>query len=184
VREDRAQALRLEKEPAVSRQALASVFHLPDLKSLPVSWGHSFETLRQRFAKNTIEVTASPRLFQLQRSARGMLSASGADPSLVWELSEEPPSAEFDFASFQLECEGAPAGLSRGQLSWAEAGGDFSEAHSFHFDARPGTLLVPLGSHPDWARGTSMRRLRLALHTVEDCPSYTVKDVRLLKLVD
>ncbi|EPX60397.1 hypothetical protein D187_001884 [Cystobacter fuscus DSM 2262] len=184
LREDRARMLKLEQEPAASSQALASVFHLQDLKSIPVSWGHSVKTLRRRFAEDSIEVTGVPQLFGLQSSAQGLLSASGADPLMVWELPEAVPSARFDFVSFQLECADAPDGRSRGQVFWAEAGGDFSEAHSFFFDARPGTLLVPLGSHPDWARGAPVRRLRLDFNSVEGCELYTVKDVRFLKLVD
>lgn len=139
---------------------LTRVYANPDLRMIPSSWGHSWASLERHMDK-VVDLSSAPVALHDLESVDGELRATGADPYLSYDVGARSiPGRHAGLLRFHLRCH-ASSGPQRMQVFFWGDGEQATEANSIRLTAAPGTLIVPLDSHPRFARMGHVEGIRL-----------------------
>lgn len=160
VRKDRYEELGLPKlSDTDNLEMLRRIFHQSDLYSVPIAWGRNMSMLESRFKKGTYSLKLDTQN-SITVNGNGWAKISGPDPYMIWKTNPVLDGSQFDFVKIEIKTKEGNDRQFRGQIFWQESGEAFSEEKSFRFNVKEGTLLVPLGSHPQWLNGKNIERIR------------------------
>jgi hypothetical protein len=132
---------------------LEEAFAVANLRSIPISWGASYGTLKARLAQSNLHLVTS----------------AGKDGTILLNMPKENESINqaslgiHDILRLRLECK-SPADT-EARLSWEGAYGGSSITGGTQFAVNSGTMLVPVGAYPSWI--LSERRSNIALNFEE-----------------
>lgn len=179
VRNDRFNDLSLSAKGGTTK--LEQVFHIKDLASIPIAWGRNISRLEKRF--KTIEEinmkdTVVTSLNDVSVLDNNWIMTTGKDPYLTWTLRSKSNGVQSDFILLKIIADN-PKAIFTGQIFWG-VDGEYYEEKSFTFNAVSGELLIPIGSSPDWLRGSN-NSLRLDIDGVD---KFKVDSIKLLRLID
>lgn len=176
VRNDRYQEiLKLHKDKlsyfpnkAKENELLDKVFHELDLKYIPISWGQSFESLKDRFEES--------KLLPMQDSLTLDLNKN----NLLFKISENISGNKLDFIKMNISTD---LSTKDAQIYWSDENKDFNEINSFKFKIKKTTLLIPMGSSPNWLKRNNIRYLELKLLGDNNKEKLQIDSLKLLKLI-
>lgn len=179
VKNDRFNELSLSAKGGTTK--LEQVFHIKDLASIPIAWGRNISRLEKRF--KTIEEinmkdTVVTSLNDVSVLDNNWIMTTGKDPYLTWTLRSKSNGVQSDFILLKIIADN-PKAIFTGQIFWG-VDGEYYEEKSFTFNAVSGELLIPIGSSPDWLRGSN-NSLRLDIDGVD---KFKVDSIKLLRLID
>lgn len=179
IRPDRYDELSLGDSERDYSNNLAKVFHITELRKIPIAWGNSFKYMQERF--NLVESSMKQvSLHDLSVTSEQWNEATGKDPYIEWNFNKGINGAVHEFALIDIEISGSTTGSIRGQVFFAEEG-NFSEERSFKFDLHNGAVLLPLGSSPYWLN-QNITKFRLDLDGLGRA-KFKVKSVQFYNLV-
>jgi hypothetical protein len=163
---------------------LERTFFMPDLRFLPSTWGHSFRKLKNQllnpvavpkaqtapaggcaWSGDAIETAGVPCSISLDLSS---LNLSGQQASILSFTLDAAPQADRSPA----------VGF---ELSWVSDTTFGRETKHVRFLALPGSVLVPLDTHPRWFMSKNVRTLRISVQpsaklALRDIVFWTKKD--------
>jgi hypothetical protein len=182
LRPDRYAKVATPERDKAQAAGLRTFFHAEELSHIALLWGQSWKRLESRFASASLPLE-SPTCANLDVGADGTMRVLAEDPQVIWTLPRKLSGKEYDFllVDLRMECEGAA--WPRAQVFFGTASEPFREEHSFRMHTRPGRLLVPMGSHPEWLRGEAIERIRFDLDEATKCRTFRIADARLVRLV-
>ena len=169
--------------PSIHQEYVASLFHrafaVSDFQEIPVSWGRSEKSLRNKMTMQGSLSGLSPITFHVS-SFNGSYKVEGDDPHLIFDISALNISGsnsgllKFDFNCFEKTSE------ARMQVFWwgDKRDGPF-EASSVRFTAKNGTLIVPLDASPWWVGLRQVKGLRFDLDNALACRAFNVGNISL-----
>ena len=157
VRPDRVSAATSDDHMRLLEQA----FFMPDLRFLPATWGHSFQTLKNEL-RDRVAVTeatsVAPGNILLNLTP---LNLTGPRASILsFTLDAEPRSDRSPAAAVQLY--------------WVSDATFGRETEHVRFQALPGVVLVPLDTHPRWFLSKRIDSLRILIQPTGKC---TIRDI-------
>lgn len=139
---------------------LTRVYANPDLRMVPSSWGHSWGALERRMQR-VLDLASAPVELHDIESVEGELRAIGADPYLAYDVGGRSLAGrDAGLLRFHLRCHGVSVPQRMQVFFWGD-GERPTEANSIRITAAPGTLIVPLDSHPRYARMGRVEGIRL-----------------------
>lgn len=164
---------------------LDRLYRREDLQRLPIAWGESWDSLRDRFA-SVAKLPSAVTMSQFAQTFRWKL------------LPESAVGSNADFLRFHFDCvptDGAAfrrathcdsqlppdAPEPRLRLSWTNP--DNSESAPIRFRAHPGDLLVPLGAYPRWLLGRGFRSLNVQIENPDCVKEMSLTEAELLRLI-
>ncbi len=173
-------------------------FRRGDLARIPVAWGQSWPTLRPRFEPVAAVPVDRPTETNQVVADAGSYRPAGANPFVRWAVPDAVTDGaaadylrvRFDDVPTDLRATaaaernepGAPgtAAEPRLALRWVNADGSYSDPVTFF--ARPGDLLVPLGSYPRWLLGRHPAAVRLDVVNPAAVKRFRFTELQFLRL--
>ncbi len=156
-------------KPQVS-EGLVSVFHRPELDSLPIAWGKSFDRLsalveQQALAFSSVEnpkKDGNTRVFDI-----------------VLEKELEGKSSDYLLLKFDIGASQHPT--FKAILRWKDAEGAYEKSQGFRFSISAGTLVVPLASDPRWLLGR-VKNVQLKVLGIGSRVNFRLQEIAALRL--
>lgn len=171
--------------PGVYQEYSASLFHrafaVSDLKKLPISWGKSEKSLREKMNSPVGLSGLSPSLFNAS-SLGDSYKVEGDDPQLIFNTSALGISGQSSgLLRFEFKCIGRTS-EPRIQVFWwgDERSGPFEES-SVKFTAYNGALIVPLDASPWWVGLRKINGIRIDLDNASACRAFSVENIYLYR---
>lgn len=146
-------------------KALDKIFHELDLKYIPISWGQSFELLKDRFKESPLKITDEFNSLEKNQNNH------------IWKIEKSIFGNQFDFIQLSMLND---LNISDAQIYWSNENKTFNDLNSFKFKVKNGTLLIPMGSAPYWLKDTNIRYLKLKIVNT-DVKNINIKLLKLIK---
>ena len=160
-------------------------FSVPDLGKIPVSWGKSEKSLRQRMALVREFGALPPAVHDLvedtdAREGHGIYRVTGSDPHVTFDLSQYAISGgDAGLLRLEFACLDRTAEPRLQVFWWGDQQAEPEEAASLRVTAADGVLLVPLDAFPRWLALGQVRGLRLDLDDASACGAIAVRNPAL-----
>lgn len=144
-------------------QILDSVFRLPDLSMIAVSWGRSWPSLRDELdVVANVDATSCTESHDVRLNSHGKFVAAGPAPSLTYALpAEVADGAASDYLHVALECVARKDVPAQMNICWQQADGQFTSPVLFNAASEANDLIIPLGASPRWILGKGLKSIRL-----------------------
>lgn len=162
----------------VSAKLMESVFAVPDLREIPVSWGRSASSLSTAMKYVADVDVARGGLHDITREG-GTVRVVGSDPYLWFDIAELNLSGESaGLLQFDFACTGSVN--PRIEIIWwgNDASGS-EQTGSLKFTSAKGRMIIPLDAYPAWLMLAHVKGLRVDLETVGGCETFSVKNISL-----
>ncbi|MDU1662232.1 MAG: hypothetical protein E6861_22565, partial [Stenotrophomonas maltophilia] len=164
-----------EYQAALLQRAFAS----PDLKKIPVAWGRSQVSLKNKMALINSLDDVKPSLNQLV-AQESSYRVDGGDPSMSFDLAALNLSGhDAGLLKFEFRCSGRAAEPRMQVFWWGDGQQGPFEASSVRFNAEDGTLIVPLDASPRWLTLQHVKGIRIDLDNAGACSSFKVDNLGL-----
>ena len=161
----------------------ASLFHrsfsVSDYRKIPVAWGRSVDSLKNRMTLVRSLDEVPVRLFQLS-SEEENYKVTGRDPQLVFDVSS------FNFSGrdggllkFDFKCVGMNTSPKLQVFWWGDEREKPFERSSVRLSAENCTLIVPLDASPWWLTLGKINGIRIDLHNSNACRAFRVDNIGL-----
>jgi hypothetical protein len=160
---------------------LQRAFSQSDLQKIPLAWGRSEYSLKNRMTLVRSFDGIKPSLHHVIPEG-GSYKVNGVDPFVSFDLSNLNLSGQaagllrFDFACVGMTAE------PRIQVFWwgDDHQGPF-ESFSVRFTASDGTLIVPLDASPQWLTLKHIKGIRIDLDNASACSAFSIKNIELFQ---
>lgn len=155
-----------------------AAFSQTDFHKIPVSWGRSEKSLKNKMTlvKNLDEIAPVP--YQLHIDS-GTYKVDGIDPSLTLDISRLSISGRGSgLLRFTFSCIDRVAEPRIQVFWWGDNRQDAFEASSVRFTADEGTLIVPLDASPRWLLLEHLKGIRIDLDNAS-CRAIKFNDIAL-----
>jgi hypothetical protein len=170
-----------EQTDLFEKQKKREIFHVKDLKSIPVAWGRNFKNLESRFQKGDIKLDLL-KVNQIKNEIDSFIITNSQDPYIVWNIEGTVDGSSYDYLKVNITTNGSEKEKLRGQIFWATNNRDFDEDFSFKFNITREALLIPMGSHPDWLK-EEISKIRIDFDESEIGSEVRIGKIEFLKLV-
>lgn len=156
-------------------------FSQSDFQKIPVAWGRSENSLKNKMTLIKSLDGISPSLHQLTLESRAY-KVNGVDPGFSLDISSLALSGHdagllrFDFTCADKSAE------PRIQVFWWGDDHEISfESSSIKFTADNGTLIVPLDASPLWLTLKKLKGIRIDLDNASACSAFSVSNIGLFQ---
>lgn len=182
--------IQITVSPQVKQEYDASLFQRAfptlDLKKIPVAWGKSYNSLKNKMSLIASLDDISPTLFHLSKDdKKGHYRVNGHDPQIIFDISNLDISGKntgllkFDFVCIN------PKESPKFQIFWwgDERNYPFEESSLRFSTENNSTLIVPLDSSPRWTLLEKIKGIRIDLDNTNACHSFSIKNLALYQRV-
>lgn len=173
--------------PQIASEYRASLFQrafsISDFKKIPVSWGRSEKSLKNKMTliKNLDEISTS---FNQLIPENGSYKINGGDPFLSVDISNLVLSGrDAGLLRFDFSCLGQSAEPRIQLFWWGDDHVEPFETSSIKFTADNGTLIIPLDASPLWLTMKHVKGVRIDLDNPTACSSFGVKNIGLFQRI-
>ncbi|MBW8305976.1 MAG: hypothetical protein K0M46_03790 [Thiobacillus sp.] len=173
--------------PAIVNEYRASLFQrsfsISDFQKIPVAWGRSEKSLKNKMTLVNGLDGISPSYHQIIPEAR-VNRVNGDDPQFSVEIASLALSGrDAGLLKFDFTCYGK-SGEPRIQVYWwgDDREGPF-EPSSVRFTADNGILIVPLDTSPFWLTLKKIKGIRIDLDNASACKAFSLENMGLFQRV-
>jgi hypothetical protein len=158
-------------------------FSKSDIQKIPVAWGKSEKSLKNRMKLYKSLDKLSPTLYQLIYENRNY-TVIGPDPSLSLDISSlNLAGHDAGLLRFDFTCTDKSAEPKMQVFWWGDAHDGPFEASSVKFTADNGTLIIPLDASPLWLTLKNAKGIRIDLDNGSACGAFFMENIGLFQRV-
>ena len=156
-------------------------FSQSDFQKIPVAWGRSEKSLKNKMTLTKSFDGISPSLHQLIPESRDY-KVNGVDPYLIFDISSLDLSGrDAGLLRFDFTCTGKSTEPRIQVFWWGDDHVGPFEASSVRFTADNGTLIVPLDASPFWLTLKKIKGIRIDLDNATACSAFSIKKMGLFQ---
>ena len=146
---------------------------------LPIKWGNSFESNKEKILKNNIVL--NPKGYNNIKYENGSnYILKEEDPYIIFNFDNVDINSKTDFIKFNLRSNEDK--VLQMQLFWADSSQGFSEENSIRFNARNGDIVIPVGFNLGWRNMEKAEYLRFDIDGLEKGKEFEISNVEFLSL--
>ena len=169
----------------VVREYTASLFYrsfsVSHYKKIPVAWGKSESSLKDRMTL-VAKIDDAPSRFHSVSIDNGRYIVAGNDPQLVFDVSSfELSGRNSGLLKFDFYCSGKRADPVLQVFWWGGEREEPFEASSVRLTGETGTLIIPLDASPWWLLSENIRGIRIDLDNANSCRAFNVEELGLYR---
>ena len=156
------------------------VFRKAFIEELPVSWGRSLKSLKNKMLLvKSFQSTATTLLHSVRDDGGGNYSITGSDPHITFDISDWKLNGnEAGMLTFDFTCTGANS-KPQIEIYWGTNTTEPSESTVVRFVAEDGPLVVPLDAAPRWLQAEEINSLRFHIADPAPCKTFAIANIQL-----
>ena len=161
-----------------SSTLIQDIFGVPDLRSIPASWGRSFTSLKGGLRLVRLLSNDEPRsLNSVTDAGNGHYLVNGPNPSVRFDISDwhlkgsDVSIVAFDFACEQIK----PSPIVT--IRWTSSSNGEGESTALRFRGRNGRMVVPVDAMPAWLLAKDIRSIRFGVSDRNSCRAFWIENV-------
>lgn len=158
---------------------LPESYSMRDAGVLPIKWGNSFESNKEKILKSNIVL--NPKGYNNIKYENGSnYILKEEDPYIIFNFDNVDINSKTDFIKFNLRSNEDK--VLQMQLFWADSSQIFSEENSIRFNARNGDIVIPVGFNLGWRNMEKAEYLRFDIDGLEKGKEFEISNVEFLSL--
>jgi len=169
--------------PHVHKEYVSSLFQrsfsVKDYQKIPVSWGRSANSLKDKMDLVGGLDALTPSIHHLA-SENGNYMIKGDDPQVSFDISGLNLSGrDAGLLKFDFDCFGGSSDPKLQIFWWGDDRSGPFETSSIKFSAENGTLIAPLDASPWWLTLRKISGIRIDLDKSTACHGFRIKNIGL-----